>query len=136
MKPKKHLRSFVFNLVALWLATQIIEGVSFVDGYQTLLLAGLALTLVNLIVKPLVKLLLLPINLLTLGLFRWVINVIALYSVTLFVPQFKIESFLFSGFTYQGFSLPATQLSVFWVYIITSFFLSLVTSTLFWLVRK
>ena len=136
MSIKKHFRAFVFNLVALWVATRIIEGVFFEDGYQTLLLAALALTLINLLVRPLIKLLLLPINLLTLGLLRWVVNVIALYLVTLFVPQFKVVSFFFPGFSYQGITIPSIELGVFWVYVLTSFFLSFVTSFLFWLVRK
>jgi len=133
MNFKKHLRSFVFNLIALWLVAQFIQGVSFVGGYQTLLLAALALTLVNLLVRPLIKLLLLPINLLTLGAFRWLVNVITLYLVTLLVPQFKISGFLFPGFTYQGFIVPAIYLTSFWVYVLSSFFLSLITSFLFWL---
>ncbi len=133
MGIKKYLRSFIFNLGALWLADYLFPGVSLAGGYQTLLLATLALTLVNLLVKPLVKLLLLPINLITLGMFRWLINVVALYLVTLIVPQFQIQGFLFPGFSFQNFSLPAVQLSTFWVYVLVSFFLSLVTSFLFWL---
>lgn len=136
MKLKKHLRSFVFNLIALWLISQIFAGVSFNGGYQTLTLAGLALTLVNLLVKPLVKLLLLPINLLTLGAFRWLVNVITLYLVTLLVPQFAINAFLFPGFAYQGFIVPPIHLATFWVYVLASLFLSLTTSFLFWLTRK
>ena len=95
MKIKKYLRSFVFNLVALWMAVEIIGGVAYDGGYRTLLLAAVALTLVNLFVKPLIKLLFLPVNLLTMGAFRWVINVIALYLVTMVVPQFKIIGFAF-----------------------------------------
>ena len=136
MKIKKHLRSFVFNLAALWLVSEFIKGVSLVGGYQTLFLAAVALTLINFLVRPLVKLLLLPVNLLTLGAFRWLINVIALYIATLFVPQFKINAFLFPGFSYQGFIIPSIHLGIFWVYVLTSFFLSFITSFLFWLIRK
>lgn len=136
MKIKKHFRFFVFNLAALWLVTQFLEGASFVGGYQTLVLATIALTLVNLLVKPLIKLLLLPINLITLGAFRWLVNVIALYLVTLLVPQFKISAFVFPGFFYQGFSVPSIHLGTFWVYVLASLFLSLTTSFLFWLTKK
>jgi len=135
MKIKKHLRSFVFNLFGLWIAVQLIKGLSHQGGYQTILLAGLALTVVNLLVKPLIKLVFLPINLITLGAFRWLINVIALYLVTLVVPQLQINSFFFSGFSYQGFVIPAFQLGIFWVYVVTSFLISLVTSFLHWLTK-
>lgn len=135
MKIRKLLRSFVFNLAALWLVTQVFAGVTYTDGYETLLIASLALTFVNLLIKPLINLLLLPINLLTLGSFRWVVNVVGLYLVTLLVPQFKISAFVFPGFDYQGFIIPPIPLGIFWVYILTSLFISLVTSSLFWLTK-
>jgi len=135
MSMRRLLRSFIFNLAALWLVTELFEGIAFTGGYQTLLLATLALTLVNLLVKPLINLLLLPINLITLGAFRWVVNVVTLYLVTLLVPQFTISAFLFPGFSYQGFIIPPINLGMIWVYVLTSLFLSVTTSFLFWLTR-
>jgi len=132
---KRLLRSFVINTAALWLVTQILPGVGYAGGYQTLLLTALALTIVNLLVKPLINLLLLPINLLTLGAFRWLVNVAALYLVTLIVPQFQINSFLFPGFTYQGFIIPSINLTVFWVFVLTSFLISLISSLFYWVVK-
>lgn len=130
---KKYLRLFLFNLVSLWLVTSFLPGASFSGGYQTLALAAMVLTLVNLLIKPLINLLFLPINLLTLGMFRWVINVITLYLVTLFVPQFKITSFFYPGFNYQGFMVPSMYLSAFWVLVLSSFIISLTTTFLLWL---
>ena len=132
---RKLLRSFVFNLAALWLVAKNLEGVSYTGGYQTLLLTALALTAVNLLVKPLINLLLLPINLVTLGTFRWLVNVATLYLVTLLVPQFKIGAFVFPGFSYQGFIIPPIQLGTFWVYVLVSLFISLITSFLFCLTK-
>lgn len=130
---KRYLRHFFYNFLALIFTGYLLAGVKFVGGYQTILLATLALTLVNLLVSPLVKLLLLPINLLTMGAFRWLINLIALYLVTVIVPQFQIKSFTFTGFTYQGFVVPTVNLSVFWAFLATSLVLSLSTTFLIWL---
>lgn len=130
---KKNLRLFLFNFVSLWLASAILLGVSFSAGYQIIALSALVLSLVNLLIKPLINILLLPINLLTLGGFRWLSNVIALYLVTLFVPQFKIAGFLFPGFNYEGFVIPQMYLSLFWVFVLTSFIISLTTAFLLWL---
>lgn len=132
---KSLLRSFVINTATLYLVTKILPGASFSGGYQTLLLAALALTIVNLLVKPLINLLLLPINLLTLGAFRWLVNVATLYLVTLIVPQFQVREFVFPGFSYQGFVLPSIQLTVFWVFVLTSFLISLIGSLFYWLVK-
>lgn len=132
---KSLLRSFVINTATLYLVTQILPGVSYIDGYQTLLFAALALTAVNLFVKPLINLLLLPINLLTLGTFRWLVNVAALYLVTLLVPQFQITGFVFPGFSYQGLIIPSIKLTVFWVFVLASFLISLIGSFFYWLVK-
>lgn len=130
---KRYLRHLFYNFLALIFTGYVLAGVKFVGGYQTILLTALVLTAVNLLVRPLVKLLLLPINLLTLGAFRWLINLIALYLVTVIVPQFQIKSFTFTGFTYQGFVVPTVNLSVFWAFLVTSLVLSLSTTFLFWL---
>jgi len=130
---KKYLRIYLFNLVALWLVANILRGVNFRGGHSTLALATLVLSLVDLIVKPLINLLLLPINLLTLGMFRWLANVIALYLVTVIIPEFEISGFNFPGLSYHGFIIPQMYLTTFWVFIIASFVISLTTSFLLWL---
>jgi putative membrane protein len=130
---KKYLRLFLYNGFSLWLTASLIPGVNFLGKYQVVALTALVLTLVNVLVRPLVNLLFLPINLLTLGSFRWLINVIALYLVTKLVSQFQIGGFQFLGFNYRGLIVPAFFISTFWVYVLASFGISLITSFLLWL---
>jgi len=130
---KSLIRSFVFNIFALQLAVSFIPGVSYRGGLRTLGLAAIALAAFNLLVKPIINLLFLPLNLLTLGMFRWVVNVIILYLLTITVPQFKIYGFDFPGFSYQNFSLSSVFINSFWTTVLTSFFLSFVLSFLDWL---
>ncbi len=132
---KKYLRLFLINFLALWLISRFISGVQFIDGYQTIALTALVLTLVGFLIKPLVGLLLLPINLLTLGAFRWLINVITLWVVTLIVPQFKITAFVFEGFVYKGFAIPQISLNIFWAYVLVSLTLSFITTFILWLTK-
>lgn len=133
---KKYLRLFLINLFSLWGIANLLEGISFIDGWRVIASAALVLTLVNLIVKPLIKILLLPINLLTLGMFRWLINVISLYLVTIIVPQFQVTGFLFPGWTYQGFVAPPVYLTPFWVFVLASCLISFATTFLLWLAKK
>lgn len=135
MNLKKYLRSFVFNTGSLWLAAFLFEGVNFAGDYRTVLSAGLALTLANLIVRPLVKLLLLPINLLTLGAFRWLANVAALYLTTVIVPQFSISGVSFAGYSSHGFVVPAFSTGAFWGFVFVSFFISFIVSLIYWLIK-
>jgi putative membrane protein len=133
---KKYLRFFLINYLALWLIAKYISGVVFIGGNKTMAITALVLTLVGLLIKPLINLLLLPINLLTLGSFRWLVNVITLWLVTIIIPQFTINSFYFAGFTYRGFIFPPMLLVVFWVYILTAFIISLITTISLWLISN
>lgn len=133
---KKLFRSLVINAAALTLVSQMLSGFKISGGYEGLLITAAVLAGINLAVKPLVKLLLLPINLLTLGAFRWLINVFSLYLVTLLVPYLEITGFRFPGWVHEGFIIPAMHLSQIWVIVIASFLISLFSTFLFWLFKK
>ncbi|MEW5807320.1 MAG: phage holin family protein, partial [Acidobacteriota bacterium] len=60
----------------------------------TLLLAGLVLGIINLFIKPIVVLVSLPVILLSLGLFYFIINGLMLWLVSMFIPQFHMEGIL------------------------------------------
>lgn len=65
-----------------------------VADVTTAIIAAAVLTIVNLFVRPLVKLVTLPINLMTLGLFTFVINAAMFWLTTLFVPGFTVNGFV------------------------------------------
>jgi len=132
---KKILRTLVINLAALVLVSQVIAGFEISAGYQGILFTAAVLTAVNFVIKPLIKLLLLPVNLLTLGAFRWLTNVFSLYLVTLLVPYLEITGFNFPGLVYQGFIIPAIYLAKIWVLVISSLLISLLTTFLLWLFK-
>ncbi|MDX5318778.1 MAG: phage holin family protein [Actinomycetes bacterium] len=75
---------FIVNGVAIWLASLLLSGLHLAEGEDTgtqvLIVAVVALvfTLVNMIVKPLVQVLSLPLLILTLGLFSLVVNALML----------------------------------------------------------
>lgn len=131
---KRLIRAFVIASVALWLVENIAPGaLTFEEGLATLALAGLALAIVNFFIRPLINLLLLPINLVTLGTLRWIANVITLYLVTLIVPGFSVSAFVFEGFSYQGFSIPSFSFGTIASFIIISLLISVFSSFFFWL---
>lgn len=69
------------NSVALFAASWLVPGFVFTGGIKEYGLAGLVLGLLNLIVKPVLKMISLPIIILTLGLFTIVINALILWTV-------------------------------------------------------
>ena len=78
--------------LGLWLATFWVDGIR-IDDPATLLLAGVLLGVVNAVVRPLALILTLPLALLTLGLFLFVINAGMLALVAAMLPGFHIDSF-------------------------------------------
>ena len=89
--------------------------------------------LINFLLVPILKILFLPLNLLTLGLFAWITNVLALYALTTVVSDFQLVPYAFPGFEFNGFNLPPYDLSPFLVAIIASFLIGVATHFLQWL---
>ena len=82
----------VANIIALWLATELISGVFVDGGLEGLIIAGRLLGLFNLIIRPILKLLATPIVFLTLGLFSLVINGLLVYAVDYLLDFVTIQS--------------------------------------------
>lgn len=84
------------NALAIYLAAYFVIGFSFphqTQDWKLLLLAGLILALFNAVLKPLLKLISLPLMILTLGLFTLVINIALLWLLSQFLPQLTITGF-------------------------------------------
>ena len=86
----------VANGVAVLAAAYLVPGIDYTGGWLYLLLAGLVIGLINLLVKPLVSLLSLPLVIVTLGLFYLVIN----------GAMFALAAWLLGGLSVDG-CLPA-----------------------------
>ncbi|NLT07693.1 MAG: phage holin family protein [Solirubrobacterales bacterium] len=84
---------WVFNVVALFVATWILSGISYGDQWWTLLIAAAVFTVVNFWVKPVLAILSIPFIIVTLGLFYFLINVLMLYVTSWIVPDFQIDTF-------------------------------------------
>lgn len=130
---KRWIRVIILNSVVIFLVALLIPGLSYSNDYKVLILAAVALGGVNLFVRPLLKLITLPINLLTLGSFSFMINVFMLYIVTKIIPGFSVSAFDFAGYNYQGFTVPSLLVSSFWAYVISSFLIGSISSLLNWL---
>jgi putative membrane protein len=85
--------TWVFNTIALFVATWLLSGLSYGDDWWALLLAGLVFTLVNFFLKPLLTVLSIPFIVVTLGIFYFLLNVLMLYLTHWIVSRFTIASF-------------------------------------------
>jgi putative membrane protein len=83
---------FFITGCGLLLATYLLKGVH-LGGAMSLLFAALVLCAVNAIVRPIMLLLTLPVTIVTLGLFLFVLNGAMLGLAALLVPGFVIDGF-------------------------------------------
>jgi putative membrane protein len=86
------LRALV-SALGFWLAAKVVPGVH-VDGWETLVLAGLILGVVNAIVRPILTFFTLPLTIVTLGLFLLVINGLMVKIVDWLLTGLRIEGFV------------------------------------------
>jgi putative membrane protein len=91
------LLSWLANIVSLLVADWIFDGVT-IERWGPLILGAAVLGIANTIVKPILTLLTLPLVLVTLGLFYFVINVLMLLLTEWITPDFSVSGF----WTYIG----------------------------------
>jgi putative membrane protein len=109
------LLRWLIQTIAIFLAAYVLKGIE-VTGFVPALAAAAILGILNAFVRPLLLLLTLPLNILSLGLFTFIINAFLL----------KIASFAIEGFTVQGF----------WAALFGSLFISFISAFLNLFVRE
>mgnify|MGYP002627409385 CR=1 FL=1 len=78
---------------AVIMGTCYLPGIT-VENFQFAMLIAAVLTLINIFIKPLLKLIALPINFMTFGLFNLIINFGILYAVSYFIPQYHFDNII------------------------------------------
>jgi putative membrane protein len=83
---------WVLNAFALWIISALLRGID-ATGVFALLAAALVLGFLNAVLRPILLVITLPVNLLTLGLFTFVINGLMLLLTAGVVPGFAVHGF-------------------------------------------
>ena len=92
------LARLLINAAALWVATQLVPGISFRGEWPFLLAVSLVFGALNVIVRPILKFLTFPFLIVTLGLFTFVLNAVMLWLTGV------VSNTLGLGFDVDGFS--------------------------------
>ncbi len=87
----KIILNWVLISVSVFVTTKIISGI-IVDPIWVALVVGACLTLFNMFIKPIIKVLTLPLNILTLGLFSLVINSVLFWYLGTFIKGFEVST--------------------------------------------
>lgn len=130
---KTILRATLLNSLSLWLTSLVATGLIIEGGIETLVLAGFVLFLIQKLLKPVLEVITLPINLATLGLFSWILNVVALYLLTILVGGIAILPFTFQGSNISGFIIPKTTFNQITAFVAVTLILTIIQRFLSWL---
>ena len=126
------MRALLVKILAtmgsFYTAAYFVHGFHLDSTWQAYLATAIVFLLFNLLITPLVKLLLLPINLLTLGLLRWFTNVLVLYLFDLLYDGIKITDYQSPGMTTSLLILPPMYITLFWALVLSSLIMSLTYS--------
>ncbi|MFP4847095.1 phage holin family protein [Winogradskyella sp. PE311] len=82
----------LLNALAVFILAHVLNGVS-VDGYVGAIIVAVVLSILNLLVKPFLVILTLPVTILTLGLFLLVINALIILLADKLIDGFGVSSF-------------------------------------------
>ena len=107
------MKAFIIYLLSLYATSILLEGLYF-DTIGSFLIAGIVLSIFNAIIRPVMLLFTLPINLLTLGLFTFVVS----------GTMIKLTSLVVDGMSISGF----------WTAVLAALIISVINSVLSWLV--
>lgn len=89
----RFILSFVGSAIALFLTAEIVNGVTIID-LRALIIATIIVGLVNTFIRPILRLISLPITLVTFGLFAIVVNAITFSLAAWITPGFEINGII------------------------------------------
>ena len=133
---KKLLAGIIFHIFAIFLISQAFAGLKISGGIQYIALAGLVLAILNFILKPIIKLIALPLQIVTFGLFSVIINAGLLYALTRLLPQIHVSAFTSPYISFQMIHIPSYHLNLIESFIFISFVISFVVTILSWITRE
>lgn len=132
---KTLLKRISISTFALFIMPYLIPGMQVTGGFWTLLLAGCVLAFLWIILRPVLNILSLPANMMTLGLFSVFNSALILYLVTVFITSVTIEAFTYPQTDLAGVIIPTLTFNTFLAYIYSAFVLSFIDSFLSWLMN-
>ncbi len=112
-----------FSLITI---NQIWGNLTFQNIPWSIIKIAFVLSIFEVILKPIIKVLLLPINILTLGTFRIIINTFGLYLVTFLFSDFQVGNINYPSTNFWGIQIPQLTFNGFFAYLITSLTLSFI----------
>ena len=85
---------FLATVIAVYLTVNLVPGIIVAGGWTTMLLVALVWSVITMVIRPVLQLLALPITIITLGLFSFVLNALLFWGMEFIVPGFDVTGFI------------------------------------------
>jgi putative membrane protein len=121
---KHALKAILVNSIAITLTAMVLPGIDYNNSLSTLIVTAAVLGIASTFIRPALSLILLPINVITLGIAGLFLNALILFITTLLVQNFNIITFTLV------FNNTPIFIPLFWSYVICAAALGFVASIL------
>lgn len=133
---RKILKNIFLYGFALYITSILFSGLHLHSGLYTLAVGGLLLAIGFKILKPVLSIISLPFNIITLGLFTVVIIAFILFIITLIFPSIEVRPFIFPGYRLFGLEIHKFYVSGLLSYCLISATIYLITKFINWLFER
>lgn len=128
---RKIARQLILSGASFFIISYFYPGLSF-EKMEILLVASIVFGILGLSIKPVLRVLSLPLNLFTFGLFSFFSGTLIIFLVSFFVAGFSVIAFDFPGVEISGFSIPAFRLIPIISALVASVLIGWLNTTLRW----
>lgn len=129
------LKKYFLTVGTLFTLTQVIPAVVINNSWNGLFYAAFILSLLFYIIRPLLNLIMLPINLVTLNLSSWIVQIAIFYFWTVITNVVKISSWQFGGINFGAITLSPFNLVKWQVIIVGAIVYIFVNKFLEWVFK-
>lgn len=130
---KSILRHIIFYSISLYIVSQLFSGLKITGGIQTIFISGALFTGLSMVLGPILKIITLPLTIVTLGLFSFVINAIILYILTIIISDVHVSAFIIEKVRYDHFVIPTIHVNIILAFVFLSAIISALVGLLTWL---
>ena len=127
---KKLFRMVVFSALAIYLTSLWNKGFILPSTLAMFIKATVAVTVIYYVVLPISKLVLLPLNIITLGMMSFLVYLFALHLLNSGFNFITIKDWVFAGASFLGLTVPKTSINYFFNLVLSSFSISFVINFL------
>lgn len=132
----KVFKKYILVALCLHILTLIVPAFRINGPWYDIFYSSFILTVLLIIIKPVLNLIMLPLNILTLNLSGWILNILIFYLWTHLVPNVSISAWKFKGAELGIISLSPMDFSYFVTLIIVSILFIILVQFANWLFYK